>query len=118
MGSFFGWGNGGGDERQQAEEEDDDDGAMEVDDVPGHGAEEGAAGAAAASVEKLVGLEPLVHFLATALWKCHAADAMSPASSLGNSVKRSILSTLAFPQGGAAIRRLWLHLLVHHGAVG
>lgn len=118
VGSFFGWGNGGG-ERQQAEEEDDDedDGAMGVDDVPEHGAEDGAAGAAA-SVEELVGLEPLVHFLATALWKCHAADALSPASSLGNSVKRSILSTLAFPQGGASIRRLWLHLLVHHGAVG
>lgn len=67
-------------------------------------------------VVEVAGLEPLVEFLAVALWKCHAAEATS-ASSLGNPIKRSLLSTLAFPQGGAAIRRLWLHLLTRHAAV-
>ncbi len=101
-------------EEGEDEEEEEEQRRLMAEDGPG-------AAATAASVVELVGVESLVDFLATALWKCHAAEAAmhgaAAASSLGNPIKRSILSTLAFPQGGAAIRRLWLHLLTHHGSV-
>lgn len=115
VGSFFGWGNeGSGRQQAEAEEGEEGDDAMEVENESEH---EVATGAAVASVAGMVGLEPLAQFLATALWKCHTAEALSTSPSLGNPFKRSVLSPLAFPQGGAAIRRLWLHLLVHHAAV-